>query len=520
MAEQRRDRPASRIAGGADELPGRQVPAGARRAAALLALLAFLTYAYFHLHEGGWNENSRFALTYALTFDGTFRIDAYHEGVVPTKDKAVFGGHFYTEKAPGSSLWAVPACALHAGVSRLVGVPWSVPLSRYFTRLLALSLPAALFLLIFWRLAFALSGDLSASLWATAAYGLGTQALPYATVYTGHLLAGMFCFSAFVLAFGLRHGLLRRRLSAAALAGLALGWAVLTEYQTVLIGLVVLAYLVTGLRGRGEEAGAALADPAAAGGSPVGEAGGEKAGWSRSRAALLLATVLGGLGPMLFLAYYNWACFGSPFELGYKHVYQPLFRQYMAEGALSITHPRLTVLYGITISKYRGLFFVSPVLVLGLYGWWLMRRRWRAEAAAVAAVVLVYFAFVSSIHVDQWDGGSAFGPRFLIPMIPFLALPTALAYRKQKPLFFALAAVSIAAQFMATATEPQPDESIMDPLFEVIVPRFLVSEFASVANWGTLAGLWEPFSLLPLYAAAAVLTVLIVREAVSAGRSE
>ncbi len=463
------------------ELPGRRVPQGAWGCVVLLAVLAFVTYAYFHEREGGWNENSRFALTYAICFDGTFRIDAYHQGVVPTSDKAVFGGHYYTEKAPGSSLWAVPACALHAAVSRLLGVEWTVSVSRYFTRVLVLSLPAALFLVLFWRVAFALTGDLVASLWATAAYGLGTQALPYATVYTGHLLSGMLCFSAFAIGFALRRGLVGRRRLAMTVAGLALGLAVLTEYQTAIIGVPVLVYLLVSVRGKGE----------------------------------VVALVVAGLVPMVFLGYYNWVCFGGPFELGYKHVYHRLFRQYMAEGVHSLTYPHLTVLYGITISKYRGLFFVSPVLALGVLSWWVLWRekRWRAEALVIAAAVVVYFAFVSSIHIDQWDGGSAFGPRFLIPMVPFLALPVVLAYRRHKPLFFVLVTISIAAQFMATAAEPQPHESIMDPLFEVIVPRFAVSAFHRVANWGTVAGLWEPFSLLPLYGFTAVMTVLIARRA-------
>jgi hypothetical protein len=78
----------------------------------------------------------------------------------------------------------------------------------------------------------------------------------------------------------------------------------------------------------------------------------------------------------------------------------------------------------------------------------------------------------------------------------------------------------MAAQFMATATEPQPHESIMDPLFEVILPRFLTSEFMSVANWGTTAGLWEPVSLLPLYAFAAAASLVIVHWSLTAERQK
>jgi len=58
----------------------------------------------------------------------------------------------------------------------------------------------------------------------------------------------------------------------------------------------------------------------------------------------------------------------------------------------------------------------------------------------------------------------------------------------------------------------------MNPLFEVILPRFLVSEFMSVANWGTVAGLWEPISLLPLYGFAAAASLVIVHWSLAARR--
>jgi hypothetical protein len=94
-----------------------------------------------------------------------------------------------------------------------------------------------------------------------------------------------------------------------------------------------------------------------------------------------------------------------------------------------------------------------------------------------------------------------------------LALPLVFAYRAQRPLFVALLAISVAVQFMATATQPQPDEATLDPVFEIAVPWFLTTHFDSVTNLGILAGLGEALSLLPLYLFLAAMVLLVVRTA-------
>jgi len=73
----------------------------------LLFLLVFLCYSYFFHFIGreSWNVSSRLNLTYALAEYGTFRIDPYHSN---TGDKVFFRGHYYSDKAPGLSLLAVP----------------------------------------------------------------------------------------------------------------------------------------------------------------------------------------------------------------------------------------------------------------------------------------------------------------------------------------------------------------------------------------------------------------------------
>ena len=62
-----------------------------------------MSYAYFY-QGGGWNQNSRFALVRAMTERDTLQIDAYREA---TGDRAVWNGHYYSDKAPGASLLAL-----------------------------------------------------------------------------------------------------------------------------------------------------------------------------------------------------------------------------------------------------------------------------------------------------------------------------------------------------------------------------------------------------------------------------
>ena len=106
-----------------------------RRAALPLFALVFGTYAYFY-QAGGWNQNSRFDLTRAIVEQGTLSIDAFQEN---TGDKAQREGHWFTDKAPGLSVLAVPAYAVVHAVR-----PGAIVAGSYLATLFAVALPSAL----------------------------------------------------------------------------------------------------------------------------------------------------------------------------------------------------------------------------------------------------------------------------------------------------------------------------------------------------------------------------------------
>ncbi len=75
---------------------------------------------------------------------------------------------------------------------------------------------------------------------------------------------------------------------------------------------------------------------------------------------------------------------------------------------------------GLVISPYRGLFWFSPALLLGLAGAvpLLRRRPWEALAllAAVGIHILGYSRYL------YWSGGVGWGPRYMLPIEPLLVL--------------------------------------------------------------------------------------------------
>jgi hypothetical protein len=189
----------------------------------LLALI-FGAYAYFY-QAGGWNQNSRFDLTRAIVEQGTLSIDAFQDN---TGDKAQRDGHWYTDKAPGLSVLAVPAYAIVHAVRA-----GAIVAGSYFATVFAVALPSALAALQLFALgrAMGLSAGWSAAI--TVAYALGTLALPYSTIFYGHQLSAALGLCAFSLVW-------RRR--APALAGLLLGGAVCVDYTSVILVIAVMGY--------------------------------------------------------------------------------------------------------------------------------------------------------------------------------------------------------------------------------------------------------------------------------------
>ena len=191
-----------------------------RARAAILTAGLFLSFAYFY-QAGGWNQNSRMDLVWAITRDGTIRIDDYH---LNTGDKVLYNGHYYSDKAPGLSLAAAPFVA---------AAPFGVVAESYVATVAGAALPTALAALLLYWLALQFGASEGGASFAAVTFGVGTPAFAYATLFFGHALATACLMAAFAAAFALQTEKgLRRDLLLGGAAGLACGWATVTEFPS------------------------------------------------------------------------------------------------------------------------------------------------------------------------------------------------------------------------------------------------------------------------------------------------
>lgn len=441
-------------------------PRGRRTLPAALAVFACACAVV--VQTPGWAQTSYMSLSKALS-SGTAKIDRWHW---QTHDVAYTNGHYYSVKPPGLSLATLPLYrALDAaGGERIAraariraqsggGARWAarrVPVAQYgYSRtraiaartaiaddapmawalgLLGVLAPAVVLLVLVARGAERIAPGTGAAV--ALALGAGTLVLPFSTLYFSHALSAMLGFAAFGLVWRERSRPGGLRPGGLALAGLLAGLAVVCEYPLGITAVIVGLYaLFAGRDG-------ALRRALAYGGG-----------------------LAAGVAPLLA---YHWWAFGSPLHMSYANAVKETGRSGHAVlglndgGFFGITMPRPEAAFDLLFSG-RGLLTLAPVLVLAAAGVVALARdrggRHRAEALVVAAIALAYFVYNAGYWLPL--GGGSPGPRFLFPVLPFLALGLAVAWRRWPAPTLALTAIS--ATTMVTATMSVPMIGVNDP---------------------------------------------------------
>jgi hypothetical protein len=464
-----------------------------RQSAAVLGVALFASYAYFY-QAGGWNQNSRFALVRAILERHTLQIDAYS---AHTGDKALWEGHYYSDKAPGASLLALAPVAAARGIARAVNVdPEGFPGLAWTSYVAAVATSGVFTLvaaLLVMRLSLQWGSSRNAALFAATAYGIASPAWCYATLFMSQGLTAGCLMLAYVAAVDLGPGpvstVRRRRLSWA--VGAWAGLAVLSELQAAVpvCFLVMLALAPARDRGPGE---------------------------------VLSRTVAGGLIAGAALIAYNALAFGSPLHIGYAS--EEGFEQ-LHTGFFGITYPAWWRIREILAGSYRGLLPLAPLVAATPIGLVLLARTpgRRGQVAVAGAIVAFYLLLNASYY--YWEGGWAYGPRQMMPALPFLALGLAPLWDSWGRIGRALLSAGwlwgAALTLVAVSTTPQPPSDIRAPVRELLWPAFRDGDlslnnqtFVSYAaqggrlrgnpalhagwNLGEVAGLHGRLSLLPL----------------------
>jgi hypothetical protein len=507
-----------------------------RRFEWLIFFACFFAFAYFH-QGGGWNQNARFAEVRAIVEQGRFAIDDYliykrtpaapdgndlvrlplknteyewegqryrlcwvnmvwelfpvneappdpevkNSAMVEECNSGDIGyvpwtGHFHPNKPPGTSFLALPAYWVIYHIERLARVNpdhwWPLTVNAWLTSVFSVGLISAIGCVLFFKLArdFAGGAVLPAVL-ATLAFAFGTTFFPFSTLLFDHNLTASFLIAAF---YCLWCGKCETSGTAwlFALSGLFAGVAAITNYVAAVAGMVLGLYALL----------ATLPLDA-----------GRRWNW---RAAILFS--LGVAPPFLLICWYGWVCFGSPFTLN-TDFQNPLFKvEGGALGMFALPSPYVAAL--ISVSPYRGIFFLAPVTIMGLYGLyvWLREKTYAAEARVCLAVFAFFFLVNASFN--GYHGGFSAGPRYLVPGMPFLVLPVVVAFmrtRITRVLAIALAIISVVHHTLLTATDAQnsltvgghariDDAHRRDDFFSQIVGDYAWPLFAYGRAWPVL----------------------------------
>jgi hypothetical protein len=320
---------------------------------------------------------SRLALTAALTERHTVDIGPYPHGI----DFSTYQGHLRSDKGPGQPLYAVPAYAL----ARIVGAESASHrriaenLGLWFVTVWSATIPLAVLIALLFAECRRFASRRSA-LAVVLLFLFTTMLLPFGSVLFAHDLVAL-------LAFGAWQLVNRRpvRPQRVALAGLLASAAVLIEYETAIVVAVLAGYLVVRHR---PQIGAFLA---------------------------------GGVAPVVVLAWYQWRAFGAPWRTpaafysqrsGY-HVPSPYDLWWMFGGG-------------------RGLWVGAPIAIVGIGAAIWLAFGARGELRDHAFVALAIFG-PYLVLCAGWSGTRGLeqpGPRYLVPALPFLAVPLAALWKR------------------------------------------------------------------------------------------
>jgi len=363
----------------------------------LLLLLALFTFSAAGRISGG-DEETMFRLCRNLVERGDITVEkgeltlepARFEGLIPTRlwsfpsTLATRGreGRSYSKYGLGQSGAAMPLYVAGKALGEAIGFLGPHYGSRWAVALVnPLMLAATSFLL------FAFSRSLGfrkpAAYLVAFGYGFGSMAWPYVkTFYAEPSVAFFLLASAYFIHRGKSTRMQPRYLLG---SGTALALAVLFRPTSAIAIPALLVYLST----------CYLSTPSTCYLSTPKS--------SLKRSLLWLAPLA---AVSLFQLLYNHIRFGHPLNFGYPEARWDT--------------PFVLGLYGLLFSPGKGLFVYSPLLasaVVGLRGLW---KRDRGLSLLVSLLAVSFIVFYAPYRF--WTGGWNWGPRFLLPIVPFLSL--------------------------------------------------------------------------------------------------
>jgi hypothetical protein len=364
--------------------PSPLLPAVPTRRIAVLLVVAVLVVVGPIVARATAQPASRYALTAALVERHSVDIHGYRLGV----DHAIYEGRWRSDKAPGQPLLAVPffAAGRVLGLDPAAGLHMTGDLGLWWMTFWSSTVPLAALAAMMFLTARRFAPR--AALPATLASVFATLLFPYGAVLYGHCLAAAFAFGGWLAVDRAQERARARRWLL--LGGLLLAAAIAVEYHVAIVAVAV-ACIAARRHGRA-------------------------AGW----------LAVGAVPPMLATALYQWIAFGRPWRLPYAY-YAGVING-TSEGGYKIPSPSqvLDVFTGT-----NGLLLLTPLTVVAIGAAVMCARRGGETATHAVLALAVTGMYV--VMIAGWSGTPIAedpGPRYLIPALPFLAVPLAVAWER------------------------------------------------------------------------------------------
>ncbi|MFX1518786.1 MAG: ArnT family glycosyltransferase [Promethearchaeota archaeon] len=325
------------------------------------------------------NEASRLALIQAIVHNRSFIINEFADQTRYI-DIAYYNGNYYSDKAPGLSFIGLPIYL----ICNTFG--FSLEMTHFFLILINAFFTSLATILIYEICNF-LDYNSKICVLMALIFAFGTIAWVYAKTFLAHGFSAFL----FLLSMYYAHRFIQgNETKFILLSGVAIGYSFLVEYSNLFLLVPFLVYF-------------ALYKT------------------QKKLIYFLVPIVL----LLILLGTYHYVCFGNPFSTPYRYYYHE--RQ---QDISFISNPVYIGLYGLLFSPQRGLFFISPVLLLSLYGFFLLYKKYKPETILFLSSFIIISVFYSML--PNWHGAYCYGPRYLLAVVPFIVIPLGTCIEKYK----------------------------------------------------------------------------------------
>lgn len=425
----------------------------------IFLITSFIFATTIHFTLMGPNPTSRFLLTKAIVEDNQFffplsSLDLYNL----SPDYARIGNNLFSDKAPGLSFFLVPLFIVGEIIGTIMPFIFEPFTSIYpagdiyniVTIQFGLSLFAAYGIVRIYDISKLFNISDKSSIISSFIVAFATPYWVYASTMFPHVPAAVFLINALYFTLKYRK---TREIESLILAGFFSGFGMVIDYPLLFSIPWITVLIITPLNNLEKNL--------------------------KEKTLHLMVYWSVSIVSILPLFLYNLINFDSLTANAYQF-------SHWAERIhfLNPLHEGLSLLL---ISNARGLFYFSPILILGLIGIYMLFRKYPLESVVIFSLILSIVVF----YAKNWapEGGAAFGPRYLIPVIPLLGLGLGIIYENiSTDLIFKRALLTVTfvwsffvafiGSYYAVMVFSAIDSGI-DPIFDEVMPKVLAGKLIS-----------------------------------------